>query len=93
MACLRADSLLSQRTFWLSGDSPLTKRDYCFPGPAFLKPSIWYAENNGLSAGLDLKYNKKEGVSFYLLAWAGGIIFPQRFKMCLFPTYGGLVHF
>lgn len=59
----RTDSLFCQRTFWLSSDFSPAKRDYSLQGPAFLKPPIWYAENNGLSAGLDLKSNKKKDVS------------------------------
>lgn len=60
LVCVRMDSLLCQRIFLLSGDFPLAERDCSLQGPAFLKASIWYADNNGLSSGLALKSHKKK---------------------------------
>lgn len=58
--CICEDGLLvlSENPL-VSGDVPQTNREYSLQDPAFLKSSIWYAENSELSAGLDPQSNKK----------------------------------
>lgn len=59
--CMCGDGLVAlSESLLVSGDFPLAKNEYFLQGPAFLKSSIGYAENNELSAGLDLKSNKKK---------------------------------